>query len=259
MDDHAILAQCATTGDVQLLGELAQRYEPLIRAVALREGADSDMAEDITQSALLVLMRKRGLLGNDRPVKAWLARVTRYLTIDALRGKSARLKYERLAAQERGETVDAEFREVESIIKTTLQQLSDSDRTILERRYLQTRGIDEIAREFGITEPAARQRISRALARLRELLEGRGIRQEDLLATLLIRLGSTAGGHSSSRHPVRIKAVVAIGVICALTAGSVVAWQAKHRSSLSLRANAATGQQVAPAPPINARPDSTVP
>src|SRR5208282_350083 len=103
MDDHALLAEFTNRGKSDALAELSQRYEPLVRAAALRETRDVHLAEDIVQSTMLTLMRKAGTIRHGQPVGPWLLKVAHDLAIDSLRGDTARRRHERLAAAQRSE------------------------------------------------------------------------------------------------------------------------------------------------------------
>src|SRR5271169_5182234 len=103
MDDHTLLADFAAGGKPEALAELARRYEPLVLAAAVRQVADPHLAQDITQTTMLTLMRKARRIRPDTPLGPWLLRVTYFLATDALREQSARRRHEQLAAQQRPE------------------------------------------------------------------------------------------------------------------------------------------------------------
>src|SRR5580658_8517992 len=103
MNDHALLADFVNSGKAEALGELVRRYEPMIRASAMRQLGDAHLAQDIAQSAMMALMRKAPRIRHDTPIGPWLVRTTHYLAIDAMRSESTRRRHERLAARERSE------------------------------------------------------------------------------------------------------------------------------------------------------------
>src|ERR1700729_2269551 len=101
MDDHALLAEFALTGKAEAFAELSRRYQPLVNAAARRETADAHLADDITQSTMMVLLRKAGGIRRGKPLGPWLLRVAHYLAVDALRNESSRRRHEQRASRQR--------------------------------------------------------------------------------------------------------------------------------------------------------------
>ena len=65
---------------------------------------------------------------------------------------------------------------VEEVLRTAMSSLSDEERTIVEWRWLQRLGYPTIAERLGIGLQRAQKRGSRAMARLREIIETEGFR-----------------------------------------------------------------------------------
>lgn len=164
--------------------EVITRYEPLVYAAALRQVGDQHLAADIAQGAMLAFVQKAGKLRDGQPVGPWLLRVTHYLAVDAMRSGATRRRHEREFARQRNEACEAgqlRWRSLEPVLDAALHQLSDADRVILTLRYLQEWEIEKIGRELEIAPAAVRQRLSRALRRLRVILTKRGLKREDLV------------------------------------------------------------------------------
>lgn len=64
--------------------------------------------------------------------------------------------------------------ERKTLVRELLAKLSDSDRTVLRRVFLDERDKDEVARELGMNRDYLRVRIHRALGRLRSALAKQG-------------------------------------------------------------------------------------
>src|SRR5271155_1695814 len=155
MDDNALLTEFAIGGKADALAELARRYEPLVRAAALRQVADAHLAQDITQGTMMTLMRKARRIRPDTPLGPWLLRVAYYLATDARRDESIRRRHERLAAHQRRERIDpSPWRSLEPIIDQTLNEMRLKDRTILTLRYLQEWSLPQIADKLRLTPDA---------------------------------------------------------------------------------------------------------
>jgi RNA polymerase sigma-70 factor (ECF subfamily) len=266
MDDHLLLQRYAASRDAQAFDELVRRYQPLVRAAALRQVADAHLAQDITQATLMALVRKAGRIRHNRPLGPWLLRVTHYLAVDALRGESVRRRHERLAARQRREgresSTPSPLRSIEPILDEMLHALNNNDRTVLVLRYLQEWTIEQIAGELSLTPQATRQRLSRALRRLRRLLERRGVRRDQLMSVpLLLQFHAKIKRAAYKiRERLGLKALVAVGAFT-IVAGGFVLIRAELRRTpanppavVSSNPQSIVGQQV-----TNSRPNSTIP
>jgi RNA polymerase sigma factor (sigma-70 family) len=268
MDDHALLREFAENGKREALAELTGRYEPLVRGAALRETGDGHLAEDIVQSTMLVLMRKAGTIRQGKPVGPWLLKVAHDLAIDALRGETARRRHERLAAAQRTEVLEnargTVTQSIEPVLDRALNALSEKDRVILVLRYLQGWSFEQIAGELGLTLDATRQRLSRALRRLRNQLDGDGVKRDDLLVAVFLPLveefkrGLFAEGLPRGwRRVRRPRLLVFAGAGIVVVGGMALAYLSYHRPTRS------TMQPVIQLPqgngPAANRPQSTVP
>jgi RNA polymerase sigma factor (sigma-70 family) len=276
MDDHTLLAQFAASGKPEVFGELVQRYEALVCAAALRQVANPHLAQDITQATMMVLMRKAGRIRRGMPLGPWLLRVTHYLAVDALRGESTRRRHERLAARERPELMEGSaaspWRSVEPILDQTLHALGNNDRNILVLRYLQEWTIEQIAQELRLTPEATRQRLSRALKRLRKRLAQRGIRNDDLIPALLPPLAAATKSagvladqlHVHEKRAARAvwrfipKALVALGA-CTIVAGGYVLIRAELHPANPRGVLTASPKPIAAPQSMDPRPMSTIP
>lgn len=276
MDDYSLLAQFAATGEPDAFGELVRRYEPLVRGAALRQVTNAHLAQDISQSTMIVLLRKAGKIRRNRPLGPWLLRVTHFLAIDALRGESARRKHERLAARQRHESdarsATSPWPSIEPVIDQALHALGNKDRTILTLRYLQDWAIERIARELHLTPQATRQRLSRALRRLRSLLARRAIRNDDLLPAFPLPLAArirSAGNvlfnqfRANAKRTGRsfpAKMLTAFSVFAILTGGVIIYRTVTHRTSLNpLTVTATSGRAIGMQQMSISRPNSTIP
>ena len=65
-------------GDKDAYGQLAARYERLVRIVALRVLKDHHLAEDVAQESLVVGYRRLHWLRDGAKFGPWLARITRW-------------------------------------------------------------------------------------------------------------------------------------------------------------------------------------
>jgi RNA polymerase sigma factor (sigma-70 family) len=165
---------------------LYRLHSPAVVAFLLRRTGDPDVAADLTAetfaAALAGVQRFDPARG---PAVAWLFGIARHqLALWQRRGRvderaRRRMGMERLeptpAALERL-VATAERESTAVALREALDELPAEQRTAVTARVVDGRGYDDIAAESGTSEPAARQRVSRALARLRA-----GLSKEELL------------------------------------------------------------------------------
>jgi RNA polymerase sigma-70 factor (ECF subfamily) len=268
MNDHALLADFVATQRPESFAQLVSRYAPLVRATAVRQTGDSHLADDITQSTMMALMTKASRIRPNQPIGPWLLRVAYFLGVDALRTNSARRRHEQLAASHRIESHDPPAavleRPIESTLDRALNSLREKDRTILVLRYLQGWSFEQISGELNISLTATRQRLSRAIARLRALLEEQGVSRDEIfpalfppfIAELNNSLAAPHRSHTRLRRLLRAWPIVAAAVITAI-AGVAIGHAFLHSSTNSPRVT--VPHPVNSQPPINSRPNSTIP
>jgi RNA polymerase sigma factor (sigma-70 family) len=184
MDDLELLWEYGRSGDSNAFARVAERYIDFVYSAALRQVRDPHLAQDVTQAVLIILMNKAWRLPAGTVVAAWLLKVTRYTALDALKLQGRRRRHEQQAAQMRPEsfhphgsdaTETVKWDDVAPLVDEALLKLRAVDRDVVVLRYLLGKSTQEIAWVLGIAEDAARQRISRAMVKLRSILARRGV------------------------------------------------------------------------------------
>lgn len=148
--------------------------------------AGEDAAQDALTRALVALPDYRGTAG----LRPWLHRIAANRCIDLHRSNRSRLQ--RTAPQAEAEDVAAppvpmpvELREARRAerrkvgrVREMLGRVKEPDRTWVELHYTHGVSYDDIAEEAGISRAAVKQRVWRAVKRVRALLadEGEDIR-----------------------------------------------------------------------------------
>ncbi len=226
-----------------------QAYEPLVRFAfdfARRvTGHDAD-AEDLAQEALLDLAEAEPSRPAEVGVRAFLGR---RIVLGAKMLKRANLTRER---HERGSAKGVEVPAEEGAsAREALELLDADDRHAVELRFLHGLSYAEVAHVLGVSEPAARMRVHRALGSLRERL---GPRAEAMLAALPLfaapaslasqtaRAAALAGGVIGMK-----KTVVLLVLLLAVAGGGFVASRAV-RTTLPERAEPTHQDAVQPLP-----------
>jgi len=154
---------------------LVERHAPWLFAAALRQLRDPHLAEDAVQTGFILLAQKASTMRHDK-LTGWLFN-TLHFTVKAMRRNQLRReRREQEAAQhEQHATMDDDpKRELLDHLDATVQGLSDVDRDAILLRFYQQRSFGEVAAMMKITEETARQRVTRALARLRKAMRKNG-------------------------------------------------------------------------------------
>ena len=74
-------------GDVEAFGQLAERYERSLLAIALAKVRDVHEAEDVVQATLLVAFRRLGTLREESKFGPWLMQIARSQVVEAVRAR----------------------------------------------------------------------------------------------------------------------------------------------------------------------------
>jgi len=176
-DDGDLLRQFAETQDEPCFAVLVQRHIGFVYAVCLRRLRNPHAAQDATQAVFVVLARKAGAVARGPSVIGWLHRSACYETKNIMRAQANRLARE-TEAQRLGTTTPAtrqDLQAIEAVLDDALSELPSGDRETILARYFSGFSYAEIGTTLRLSENAARMRVERALAKLRNQLARRGV------------------------------------------------------------------------------------
>jgi RNA polymerase sigma factor (sigma-70 family) len=184
--DHQLLRQYAHGGSQRAFATLVERHLGLVYSAARRQVRDANDAQDVAQAVFWVLSRKAGSLAGDPDLvlPAWLWRTTRLASLNATRGERRLKRRERTAAQMNSDRQNEfenrsstlEWDEVAPHLDAALSKLREVDRRAVILRFFENRTLREVGASLGVSEDAAKQRVLRAVGRLRAILDRRGVR-----------------------------------------------------------------------------------
>jgi RNA polymerase sigma factor (sigma-70 family) len=172
LSDAALVARCRT-GDESAWAELVNRFSRYVYAIATQGfSLRADDAEDVFQEVFARTYQHLDRLRDDEAIRPWIAQLTRRLSIDKIRAASReQLSDEEIEPPGFDETFD---RLDEALsVREALAQLSESCQEILDRFFARDESYQTIGETLEIPSGTIASRISRCLAKLREILEGR--------------------------------------------------------------------------------------
>jgi RNA polymerase sigma factor (sigma-70 family) len=177
LSDAALVARCRT-GDEGAWAELVNRFSRYVFAIATHGfGLRADDAEDVFQEVFARTFQHLGRLRDDEAIRPWIAQLTRRLSIDRIRaGSRERLSDEDIEPPGTDETL--EQLDEALAVRESLAELSESCQEILDRFFARDESYQTIGDALEIPAGTIASRISRCLAKLREVLEGRKFEAE---------------------------------------------------------------------------------
>jgi RNA polymerase sigma factor (sigma-70 family) len=226
---------------------------------------DSHLAEEVAQSVFTTLAQKADSIHPTQVLSGWLYNTTRHLAMHAVRTEQRRREREQTAYAMQTLDLPSHDPGIAEHLEPAMAELDAEDRDALVLRFLANRGLREVGAELGVSEEAARKRVSRALERLRTVLESRGVTATNvLLAAALtastlavpVGLGATVATAALTGISVHTSTVIAatkfvamtttqkaliVGIVacaCAAGVGTYVVQQVKARSSAQAVATA---------------------
>ena|SRR3989449_430117 len=173
LSDSELVARCRS-GDQQAWADLVERFSRYVYAISVQAFRlpEAD-AEDVFQEVFARAYEHLDALRDDAAVRPWLAQLTRRLCIDRLRSAAR----ERPAAEEELELAGSEetltMLEEALTVHDALAETPEHCREILDRFFARDESYRTIGEALDLPAGTIASRISRCLARLRELLEGR--------------------------------------------------------------------------------------
>jgi RNA polymerase sigma factor (sigma-70 family) len=234
-DDRTLLTAYARDGSEEAFATLTRRYLDLVYSAALRQLHDADQARDITQAVFLLLARKAKSLDPDTILAGWLYRTARFVSMEALRAeKRHKVREESMANPSHHEPSPEEiWQHVSPHLDEAMERIPESDRTALILRYFEDQPVRQLAATLGLSEEAAKKKVTRALEKLRSVLARRGISSTgSLLGTALI-------ASAVQPAPAAVAAVISLPAAAALPATLLVKGTIEMMTYTKLQAGAA--------------------
>ena len=178
-NEDAQLVNRFLSGDENAFTTLLKKYQKSVHALAWRKVGDFHIAEELTQDAFLKVYQKLGTLKNPNQFAGWLYVITDRLCIDWHRKQGPSIEsletisgveieessYQHYEDEQRKEA-STEYRRRR--IKSLLEKLPESERTVATLYYLGEMTSKAISEFLGVSANTVRSRLQRARNRLKE-------------------------------------------------------------------------------------------
>ncbi len=187
-DEQALIA-AAQQGHLPAFNQIILHYQSLAYNVAYRVMGDGDSASDTTQDAFVKAYQRINQYRGGS-FKAWLLRIVTNTCYDALRARKRRPTVS-LENEVEGEESDPDYdprlidtaerpdafvmrKELAGVIQSAIGQLPEDQRTALILSDVEGMDYQEIADAMGTALGTVKSRLSRARAKMRDLLLAHG-------------------------------------------------------------------------------------
>ena len=178
-DDMDLVRAYARGGSEEAFGRLVSRHINMVNSVALRQVRDPHLAEEVTQAVFIISARKAGSLNSKTILSAWLCRTAQYAAADVIKTQSRRQRREQEMHMESlinaTETQSHDWTVIAPVLDAAMSQLGEKDHAAIVLRFFQGKNLKQVGVALGVSENAAKTRVSRATEKLRRLFIKRGI------------------------------------------------------------------------------------
>ena len=174
--DVISLIDRARAGDRTAFGELVERFQPAVYAVALARLRDVNEAVELTQEVFIHALRKLDQLRDPRCFVGWLRQITVRMAINRVtrqapcRGAEPEV-IQNAPAADAGPLANLIRAEQRAEVLQGLEELKPLDRDTLVAFYLRGRSLVQMSREFETPVGTIKRRLHVARNRLRDALE----------------------------------------------------------------------------------------
>jgi RNA polymerase sigma factor (sigma-70 family) len=180
LSDTELLERWASRGERMAFEVLVGRHAHLVMNVCRGLLADSNDADDAFQATFLVLARKAGSISAGDSLASWLCRVAYRIAVRAGTEATRRRQAERRGAEQNATrtasaVADRPGTDEVAVLLDELDRLPERYRAPIVLCHLEGLSTDAAARRLGCRVGTIWARLSRARARLRARLVGRGI------------------------------------------------------------------------------------
>ena len=232
-------------GDTSAFDRLVKIYRTTIYMLVLSYIKNPADAEDLTQRIFIRAYEQLATLHDLNCFLPWLQRIARNTCKNWLRQRNnSTTSFEEMNATDFAETAPspediALKREIEAIVREAIGSLEETDRKLMQARYIEGASYDELQVESGLSYAAIANRLKRAKQHIRR-------RIEKLLGGMVILPGRTLifGGIETVKVSTKTKlAAAGVAAVLAIGGGGMVYHQTSESNPVSEYRSVVTNKQ----------------
>ena len=168
----AELVEASASGSLGAFGELIQRHENAVCAIAFAATGDRALSEDIGQETFVAAWKKLDRVEEPDKTRGWLCGTARNLSKMALRKRRREVASPNAGASEHSSEpspLDAAIAsEQQELVAAALREIPETYREPLVLFYSEEKSVKQVASGLGLSEEAVRQRLSRGRTSLKD-------------------------------------------------------------------------------------------
>jgi len=171
-----LLVERAQIGDRQAYGELVERFQPAVYALALTRLRNPNEAQELTQEVFIHAMTKLDQLRDPHCFLGWLRQITVRMAINRVTRRAPLVGAEQDVLQNTPGAIDNPLdqmvrAEQRAELWVGLERLKEIDRDTLVAFYIRGRSLKQMSRDFETPVGTIKRRLHVARNRLRRQLE----------------------------------------------------------------------------------------
>ena len=176
--DAQLVSRCRA-GDSGAWNELVERFSRYVYAIAVQAfRLPSHDAEDVFQDVFVRVYEHLDRLRNDEAIRPWIAQLTRRVCIDRLRAGGREAPAVDELPEEGADDETIAHLDEAMAVREGLDEIGEPCSEILDRFFCRDESYRAIGEAMDIPAGTIASRISRCLAKLREVLEGKKTGEE---------------------------------------------------------------------------------
>jgi RNA polymerase sigma-70 factor (ECF subfamily) len=168
MHSDSQLVRQVLGGNRQAYAELVDRYQSLVRGVALRLTRDAHLAEDVAQEVFVSAFQQLASLRDPEKFASWAVAIAKRT---AARSHARRLRAAAPLGAALAADAPAPLSDASRGLLELVERLPAHEQTVVALRYLSGHSVQEIAAIAGRPVGTVTKQLSRACERLRTWLE----------------------------------------------------------------------------------------
>jgi RNA polymerase sigma factor (sigma-70 family) len=177
--EDAVLVERSRNGDQDAYAVLVTRYQAIAARTAYVITGTAADAEDVAQDAFVKAYYALDRFREGAPFRPWLLRIVANEAINRRKAAGRRPTVGLSVVEDRasGDTAlspeaSALARERRELVLDALRHMREEDRLVIAYRYFFDLSEIEMAEALGVARGTVKSRLSRAIARLRAVMEG---------------------------------------------------------------------------------------